>query len=183
MHVLLPGSCHNFLEKSVRCWWSWQFCVRFFGMKEVTHYYITVTYSANKPWNKSLNFCFPPKHVIPKSLKVGHWLSKVKLSDLQNLGIKLGHGLNHLENYGFSKKDISCSKGLTFRIPCWNFRGVSPNVGTSEVSKQAKLPWALKTYMFRVFMVNNIVFMWPKPLSFHGFGDSWYMNMFQETAA
>ena len=33
-------------------------------------------YSANKPWNKSLNFRFPTKHVIPKSLKVGHWLSK-----------------------------------------------------------------------------------------------------------
>ena len=29
-------------------------------------------YSANKPWNKSLNFRFPTKHVIPKSLKVGH---------------------------------------------------------------------------------------------------------------
>ena len=31
------------------------------------------TYSANKPWNKSLNFRFPTKHVIPKSLKVDHW--------------------------------------------------------------------------------------------------------------
>ncbi len=27
------------------------------------------------PWNKSLNFIFPIKYVIPQSLKVGHWLS------------------------------------------------------------------------------------------------------------
>ena len=33
-------------------------------------------YLANGPWNKSLNFIFPTKYVIPKSLKVSHWLSK-----------------------------------------------------------------------------------------------------------
>ncbi len=32
------------------------------------------TNSAKGPWNKSLNFIFPMKYVIPKSLKVGHWL-------------------------------------------------------------------------------------------------------------
>ena len=31
------------------------------------------------PWNKSLNFIFPTKYVIPKSLKVSHWLSKLLL--------------------------------------------------------------------------------------------------------
>ena len=25
-----------------------------------------------------------------------------------------------------------------------------------------------------VFMVNNLVFRWPKPVCFHGFGGSWY---------
>ena len=33
-------------------------------------------YSAKGPWNKSLNFIFPTKHGIPKSLKVGHWQSQ-----------------------------------------------------------------------------------------------------------
>ena len=28
-----------------------------------------------RPWNKSLNFIFPTKYVIPNSFKVGHWLS------------------------------------------------------------------------------------------------------------
>ena len=32
--------------------------------------------STKRPWNKSLNFIFPTKYVIPKSLKVGHWLSQ-----------------------------------------------------------------------------------------------------------
>ena len=31
---------------------------------------------ANGPWNKSSNFIFPTKHVIPKSSKFGHWPSK-----------------------------------------------------------------------------------------------------------
>ena len=29
-----------------------------------------------EPWNKSLNFIFPTKSVIPKSLKFSHWPSK-----------------------------------------------------------------------------------------------------------
>ena len=29
-----------------------------------------------EPWNKSSNFIFPTKHVIPKSLKFSHWPSK-----------------------------------------------------------------------------------------------------------
>ena len=29
-----------------------------------------------EPWNKSLNFIFPTKYIISKSLKVGHWLSE-----------------------------------------------------------------------------------------------------------
>ena len=33
-------------------------------------------YLANGPWNKSLNFIFPSKYVIPKSLKFSHWPSK-----------------------------------------------------------------------------------------------------------
>ncbi len=29
------------------------------------------------PWDKSLNFIFPTKHVIPESLKFSHWLSEL----------------------------------------------------------------------------------------------------------
>ena len=36
-----------------------------------------ISYSAKGPWNKSLNFIFPIKYVIPKSLKVSHWLSQI----------------------------------------------------------------------------------------------------------
>ncbi len=32
-------------------------------------------HSAKGPWNKSLNCIFPIRYVIPKSLKVGHWLN------------------------------------------------------------------------------------------------------------
>ena len=32
-------------------------------------------------WAKSLSFIFPPKHVIPKSLKVSHWLSEQPKSE------------------------------------------------------------------------------------------------------
>ena len=33
------------------------------------------------PEKKSLNFIFPTKYVIPKSLKFSHWLSEVKKDD------------------------------------------------------------------------------------------------------
>ena len=33
--------------------------------------------SRMEPWNKSLNFIFPTKYVIPKSLKFSHWPSKI----------------------------------------------------------------------------------------------------------
>ena len=38
-------------------------------------------HSAKGPWNKSLNFIFPIRYVIPKSLKVGHWLSEYQKQD------------------------------------------------------------------------------------------------------
>ena len=38
-------------------------------------------HSANGPWDKSLNFMFPTKHVIPKSLKFSHWLSEFRMSE------------------------------------------------------------------------------------------------------
>ena len=42
----------------------------------INHYGHIETYLAKGPWNKSLNFIFPTKYVVPKSLKVSHWLSK-----------------------------------------------------------------------------------------------------------
>ena len=50
------------------------------------------------PEKKSLNFIFPTKYVIPKSLKFSHWLSK-----LQVLGMILQVGLVH------SKNDLVCN--------------------------------------------------------------------------
>ncbi len=38
-----------------------------------------IPHSANGPWDKSLNFTFPTKHVIPESLKFSHWLSEILL--------------------------------------------------------------------------------------------------------
>ena len=37
------------------------------------------THLANGPWNKGLNFTFPTKYVIPKSLKFSHWPSKFNI--------------------------------------------------------------------------------------------------------
>ena len=38
-----------------------------------------MTHLANGPWKKSLNFFFPTKYVIPKSLKFSHWPSKMRM--------------------------------------------------------------------------------------------------------
>ena len=38
---------------------------------------IKITHSANGPWKKKMNFIFPTKYVIPKSLKFSHWLSEI----------------------------------------------------------------------------------------------------------
>ena len=41
------------------------------------------------------------------------------------------------------------------------------------------IPWAPPNLHFlEVFMVNNLVFRWPKLLFFHGFGGSWYMYIY-----
>ena len=40
--------------------------------------HITKTHLANGPWKKSLNFDFPIKYVIPKSIKFSNWPSKKK---------------------------------------------------------------------------------------------------------
>ena len=42
------------------------------------------SYSAEGPWNKSLNFIFPTR-VMRKSLKVGHWLSEFLKKKLNSL--------------------------------------------------------------------------------------------------
>ncbi len=39
-----------------------------------------MTHLANGPWKKSLNFIFPTKYVLPKSLKFSHWPSKMIIS-------------------------------------------------------------------------------------------------------
>ena len=38
-----------------------------------------ITHLANGPWDKSLNYIFPTKYVIPKSLKFSHWPSKINM--------------------------------------------------------------------------------------------------------
>ncbi len=42
---------------------------------EIIHFYLLSHFG---PWKKCLNFIFPIKYVIPKSLKVTHWLSQFK---------------------------------------------------------------------------------------------------------
>ena len=43
---------------------------------------------ANRPWNKSLNFIFPTKYVIPKSLKFSHWPSRELLKTVLSQCVK-----------------------------------------------------------------------------------------------
>ena len=52
------------------------FTPQIFLKKDPYHLWNWYTYSAKGSWTKSLNFIFPMKYVIPKSLKVGHWLSQ-----------------------------------------------------------------------------------------------------------
>ena len=40
------------------------------------YYYVYILSQPMDPEKKSLNFIFPTKYVIPKSLKFSHWLSK-----------------------------------------------------------------------------------------------------------
>ena len=46
----------------------------FFPGSQVDHYSLSLA----GPWDKSLNFIVPTKHVIPESLKFSHWLSEIK---------------------------------------------------------------------------------------------------------
>ena len=39
------------------------------------------------PEKKSLNFIFPTKYVIPKSLKFSHWLSEIGLYYMEIMGL------------------------------------------------------------------------------------------------
>ena len=84
------------------------------GMGSFTN---TLTYSAKAPWNKSFNFIFPIKYVIPKSLKVGHWLSQLQklklIAKIQNdVRYKLQHAVRviqstHLGLDGFQNMSTS----------------------------------------------------------------------------
>ena len=44
--------------------------------KVISYKPIRNSHSANGPWDKSPNFIFPTKHVIPESFKFSHWLSE-----------------------------------------------------------------------------------------------------------
>ena len=54
---------------------SWNLTIIHFFSKGNNPSYKFSTYSAKGPFNKSRN-CIFPKYGIPKSLKVGHWLSQ-----------------------------------------------------------------------------------------------------------
>ena len=63
------GEVHR--EKSTR--WLWVFYTQYRGYNS--------TYNSLSQWTlkkKSLNFIFPTKYVIPKSLKFSHWPSKIR---------------------------------------------------------------------------------------------------------
>ena len=60
-------------------WDGWNLDSTILQLQNVNHVVANFTpfpYSAKGPWNKSSNFIFPTKYVIPKNLKVSHWLSK-----------------------------------------------------------------------------------------------------------
>ena len=74
----LPQNCSN---KP----WSWRVRVGYPKHDQICCYldngtpgylYIYIPHLANGPWNRSLNFIFPTKDVIPKSLKFSYWPSK-----------------------------------------------------------------------------------------------------------
>ena len=55
------------------------FGARWFGIRIRVPLRITIPFILTQPMDpekKSLNFIFPTKYVIPKSLKFSHWLSK-----------------------------------------------------------------------------------------------------------
>ena len=60
-------------------------------------YLLGISHLANGPWNKSLNFIFPTKYVIPKSLKFSHWPSKISspFKGLQQGGFQQRAGALH----------------------------------------------------------------------------------------
>ena len=59
------------------------FAVVFVGRGRIKHKQ-TFPYSAKGPWNKSINIIFPTKYVIPKSLKVSHWLCEFQKQPIWN---------------------------------------------------------------------------------------------------
>ena len=55
--------------------WGYVYNFPFF----LPNFEVSFPYSAKGPLNKNLNLIFPTKYVIPKSLKVSHWLSEFQL--------------------------------------------------------------------------------------------------------
>ena len=54
-----------------------------------------------EPWNKSLNFIFPTKYVIPKSLKFSHWPSKLSTSPLDSIIPPKKKNSKELQGFGY----------------------------------------------------------------------------------
>ena len=73
------------------------------------------------PEKKSLNFIFPTKYVIPKSLKFGHWLSEFcchhqTLTDPKNISCNC-----------IQKESKSSSSGRTVTFKHWKTSETPPN--------------------------------------------------------
>ncbi len=120
-------------------------------------YHFKLTHSANGPWKKSLNFIFPTKHVIRKSLKFSHWLSE----------------LNHLPE---TKSPSSHKSGTTFLMLGIDdlqgpFSSFSPSVWTvftypplatadgGPTLARRSLPYASEFYsrMYGVFIAGLMI--------------------------
>ena len=87
----------------------------------------TLSHSAKGPWNKSLNFIFPIKYVIPKSLKVGHSLSELNYIFLYIRSIFVGFYSTWIAQF--------------FPVRCWTSRGPRSSTPPPRSPMKAFLPY------------------------------------------
>ena len=93
------------------------------------------------PEKKSLNFIFPTKYVIPKSLKFSHWPSKM---GSPRFWIGLSFTIQAVENNVIQRVVLKNPKGslngtptpmkfgTPWRVQVYGHLGVEPNIGVGK---------------------------------------------------
>ena len=117
------------------------------------------------PEDKSLNFIFPTKHVIPKSLKFSHWLSEITGSEGLEAHLLFGNttGMSRLleligsmvSNWGYSLglPTIDPKLQRDILVPCLR---VCHNPLISNPKKLEK-PCITKGQYLAIFRVDSIM--------------------------